>query len=207
MMDVNALLNLDVPLVLASGSPRRRQLLEHSGLKFSVVVPTVDEEAVDATMAPTQYVEELARLKALAGAELVTSNAIVLGSDTTVVLGGVVMNKPSNPAHAERMLAELQNRTHTVYTGIALFHKDSQKLLTASSATQVTFRELSAMEISAYVATGSPLDKAGAYGIQDDIGAFFVREIHGCYYTIVGLPLQLLYVSLRGFVAELKGAV
>lgn len=206
MMDVNALLNLHVPLVLASGSPRRKQLLEHSGLAFSVVVPTVDEEAVDVTMAPTQYVEELARLKAIAGAELSPSNAIVLGSDTTVVLDGVVMNKPENPAHAERMLSELQNRTHTVYTGIALFQKDSQKLFTASSATQVTFRELSAAEISAYVATGSPLDKAGAYGIQDDFGAFFVSEIQGCYYTIVGLPLQLLYVSLRKFVAELQGA-
>lgn len=206
MMDVNALLSLDVPLVLASGSPRRKQLLEHSGLAFSVVVPAVEEEAVDDTMPPGQYVEELARLKAMAGAELSPSNAIVLGSDTTVVLDGVVMNKPSSPAHAERMLNELQNRTHMVYTGIALFQKERNKLFTASSATQVTFRALTAEEIGAYVATGSPLDKAGAYGIQDDFGAFFVSEIHGCYYTIVGLPLQLLYVSLRRFVAELQGA-
>ncbi|NQW30815.1 MAG: septum formation protein Maf [Ignavibacteria bacterium] len=226
MINVNALLKLDKPLVLASASPRRRQLLEHIGLHHTTVTPNIDEDVVAVTLPPEQYVMQLALLKAIAGATIagaatsgaatsvsatiseatLVADSIVLGSDTTVVLDGVVMNKPINAADAVRMLTALSGNTHTVYTGIALYHAASKKSVTAFSATRVTFRPLTQEEIAAYVATESPLDKAGAYGIQDDFGAVFVSHVEGCYYTIVGLPLQLLYTTLQQFAALLKGA-
>lgn len=200
---LNSLLNLPYPLVLASQSPRRSALLTHVGFDFTTVVPDVDEDAVPTDGSPSVYVEHLAMLKAQRGASLIDHDAIVIGSDTTVVLDGAVLNKPRDAADAHRMLRTLSGRTHTVYTGLALATRSATpRTVCASRATDVTFRELSDEEIAAYVATGSPLDKAGAYGIQDDFGAVFVSSVHGCYYTIVGLPLELLYTTLRTFVAQ-----
>lgn len=203
---LNTLLQLPLPLVLASRSPRREALLRHVGFAFDVVVPDVDEDAVSTSMDPAAYVEHLAVLKAQRGAELVLRPSIVIGSDTTVVLDGQVLNKPSDADDAVRMLSTLSGRTHTVYTGIALIDTRTLVCTSAVRSTHVTFRELDAMEIRAYVDTGSPLDKAGAYGIQDDFGAVFVSRVEGCYYTIVGLPLELLYTELRAFVARIGHA-
>jgi len=203
---LNALLRLPLPLVLASQSPRRQALLRHVGFDFDVVVPDVDEDAVSTSLPPSDYVATLAELKARRGAVLVHQPSIVIGSDTTVVLDGVVLNKPVDEEDAIRMLTTLSGRTHTVYTGIALIDSRGDTCSTAVRSTHVTFRDLSAVEIRAYVDTGSPLDKAGAYGIQDDFGAVFVSKVDGCYYTIVGLPLELLYTELRAFVERAEHA-
>lgn len=205
MLSLNALLDIPCRLVLASQSPRRNALMRHVGFTFDTIVPNVDEEAVPTNMPPSSYVEHLALLKAQAAAATAQDEAIIIGSDTTVVLENVVLNKPSDPEDAKRMLGMLSGKTHTVYTGLALLYtSDSRRhQRLCSRATHVTFRELTKEEIDAYVASGSPLDKAGAYGIQDDFGAVFVHRVDGCYYTIVGLPLELLYTELRQLVREL----
>lgn len=178
--------------------------MRHVGFTFDTVIPNVDEDSVSTSMEPASYVEHLAMLKADAAAAMIDGDAVVIGSDTTVVLDGAVLNKPLNASDAHRMLRMLSGRTHTVYTGLALvyaFEGTSRKRI-ASRATHVTFRKLTDQEINAYVESGSPLDKAGAYGIQDDFGAVFVHRVEGCYYTIVGLPLELLYTELRSLVME-----
>jgi len=205
MISLNTLLNLPCRLVLASQSPRRNTLMRHVGFTFETVVPNVDEDSVPTTIEPSAYVEHLALLKATAACALCADDAIVIGSDTTVVLDGQVLNKPADNDDAYRMLRALSGRTHTVFTGLALVHvsASSMRKRISSRHTHVTFRDLSDDEIHAYISSGSPLDKAGAYGIQDDFGAMFVHPVDGCYYTIVGLPLELLYIELRQFVKEL----
>lgn len=207
MIVLNDLLHLPVPLVLASQSPRRQALMRHVGFSFSSVVPSIDEDALDTSIPSHEFVQELAYRKAMRGSEMVDGDVIVIGSDTTVVLDNTVLNKPADAAEAADMLRRLSGRTHTVHTGLALVARGKglgQRR--ASRATRVTFRELSDAEIDAYVASGSPLDKAGAYGIQDDFGAVFVSRVEGCYYTIVGLPLELLYTELRALVQGAHGA-
>lgn len=194
---LNTLLGLTKSLVLASQSPRRRELLTNVGFAFDVVKPDVDEESVPHSLPHDEYVVTLALMKARKGAAMVARPAIVIGSDTTVVLDGNVMNKPNDAAHAREMLRALSGRTHTVYTGLALV--DGGREMTAVGRAEVSFRELGSDEIDAYVSGGSPMDKAGAYGIQDDQGAIFVRRIEGCYFTVVGLPVELLYTSLKTF--------
>ncbi|MBU3698912.1 MAG: septum formation inhibitor Maf [Candidatus Kapabacteria bacterium] len=196
-------MHLPVPLVLASQSPRRQALMRHVGFQFTSIVPSIDEDAVDTSLPPHEYVRELAFRKAIRGCEMTQVDAIVIGSDTTVVLDDEVLNKPADADDAARMLRRLSGRTHVVHTGLALVGRGKGLgRRVASRATKVTFRELSDEEIAAYVASGSPLDKAGAYGIQDDFGAVFVSHVEGCYYTIVGLPLELLYTELRCLVEE-----
>lgn len=195
---MNLLLGLGKPLVLASQSPRRRDLLSNVGFTFSVVNPDVDESSVPDTLPPDEYVSTLALMKALKGSALCARPAIVIGSDTTVVIDGQVLNKPTHAGDATRMLKTLSGRTHTVFTGIAIV--DGERSTTAVGRADVTFRDLDEEEIAAYVEGGSPMDKAGAYGIQDDQGAVFVRHIEGCYFAVVGLPMALLYTTLRDFV-------
>jgi septum formation protein len=202
MIRLNTLLRLPRPLVLASQSPRRQALMRHVGFDFSVVRPDVDEDSVSTALDPADYVQQLATMKARRGAELVEEPSIVIGSDTTVVLDGAVLNKPLHADDAKRMLRSLSGRTHTVHTGLALVDSADGRTVATSRATLVTFRDLDDDEIDAYVEGGSPLDKAGAYGIQDDFGAVFVSRVEGCYYTIVGLPLELLYTTLRAFVSR-----
>lgn len=202
MIVLNDLLSVPVPLVLASQSPRRQALLRHVGFTYTTVIPNIDEDAVSTSLEPAAYVKELALRKAQRGGELVEHDAIIIGSDTTVVLDGEVLNKPTDAEDAVLMLRKLSARTHTVYTGLALVGTGAGLGTRVSvRSTDVTFRSLSDTEIAAYVASGSPLDKAGAYGIQDDFGAVFVSRVEGCYYTIVGLPLELLYTELRELVA------
>ena len=129
--------------------------------------------------------------------------ALTLGADTVVLLNGEVLGKPRSEAEARSMLGRLSGATHTVCTGLALLHPSSGRSVTGNEATQVTFAELSDEEIAGYVATGSPMDKAGAYGIQDDYGALFVSSIDGDYHNVVGLPLHRLYRMLTQHFADL----
>jgi septum formation protein len=196
-------LQLHAPLILASASPRRKKLLEQLGLDFRVVVSAFDEDVIPTNISPQDYVQILAQSKALRVAQNLGEAAIVIGADTTVVLQGYILNKPLDAADAVRMLSLLSNRTHEVFTGIALVecHADGSvtKTIQDVSRTEVRFRQLSTEEIRGYVIGGAPLDKAGSYGIQDDFGAVFVEGIHGCYNNVVGLPLELLYRRLREF--------
>ena len=189
------MLALQVPFVLASQSPRRRSLLEQLGLTFSIQ-PSPAEEIWPDGLPPSAAVEVLALQKA-ASVATVNPEALTLGADTIVVLEDEVLGKPADAAEARAMLRRLSGATHTVFTGIALVHPASGRQIVTHEATAVTFATLHREEIAAYVATGSPLDKAGAYGIQDDHGALFVQRIDGDYYTVVGLPLHRLYSALR----------
>ena len=202
---MNPLLPFKRPLILASASPRRRLLLQQLNLDFEVRTANIDEERIASGLAPRDYVQTLAQRKAIAVAAE-HDTAIVIGADTIVVLDGAILNKPANPTDAKAMLRTLSDRTHEVYTGFAIVQQPGGELLTDVQTTAVRFRHLDDDEIAAYVASGSPLDKAGSYGIQDDFGAVFVQEIRGCYYNVVGLPLELLYRRLRELCEQGEGS-
>ncbi len=190
---------LPFSLVLASRSPRRAALLRQIGVDFTVAPADLDEENLSLPLdAYEEYVVRLAMHKAHHVGAQWEQPAVVLAADTIVVLEGEIFNKPADPAHAYQMLRRLSGRTHTVYTGYVL-HPVQLPLpeVHRCRATRVTFRALEDEEIWAYIRTGSPMDKAGAYGIQDDFGAVFVDRIEGCYYTVVGLPLSAVYQDLR----------
>lgn len=180
-------------LILASQSPRRRDLLSLMGLTFQVIVSGAEESAPSSSMGPDQLVEHNALEKALAVARQ-RPDACVLGADTVVVLGQTILGKPRDAFDARSMLSSLQGRTHTVFTGIALVHRD--RVLVRSDSTDVTFSPMSPDEINWYVGSGEPLDKAGAYGIQG-LGGMFVERIDGNYFTVMGLSLPLVYDMLR----------
>ncbi|GGP41664.1 Maf family protein [Shewanella saliphila] len=178
--------------VLASTSPRRKELLaqagfSYTGFNFELVAPDIDETPQPGEQA-ADYVRRLAAEKAQAGLLLSQhfSQAKVLGSDTIVVLNGVILGKPVDSEDAKRMLSLLSGQTHEVMTAVAL--TDGQQTLTRLCSTQVSFCALSAADIDAYIASGEPMDKAGAYGIQA-LGGCFVKSISGSYSAVVGLPL------------------
>jgi septum formation protein len=172
-------------LYLASGSPRRRELLTQLGVSFERIVTQVEEVRRPGEEA-RQYVLRLARDKARAGVVAATQNLPVLGADTIVILNGEVLEKPRDAEHASEMLRQLSGQTHQVMTAVAL--ADSQAMLDCLVVTDVTFCSLSGQDIADYVASGEPMDKAGGYGIQG-AGGRFVRKINGSYYAVVGLPL------------------
>ena len=174
-----------VTLYLASASPRRRELLSQLGITFERLVTDVEEQRQPGETAEG-YVRRLAHDKAKAGVTLSRQDLPVLGADTIVVLNGEVLEKPHDAAHASAMLSKLSGKTHQVMTAIAL--ADRQQLLDCLVVTEVTFRNLTAHDINEYIATGEPMDKAGAYGIQGK-GGNFVRKINGSYHAVVGLPL------------------
>jgi septum formation protein len=186
-------------LILASSSPRRKELLQTLGLPFSVLTSDV-EETTKPGLSPREIVEELALRKASAVASRLTEG-IVLGSDTIVVLDGEVLGKPADEADACRMLKSLQGREHTVYSGVALVDVQTGQREVSSSRTQVRIGSMTDREIAAYVATGEPMDKAGSYAIQG-IGATIVEGISGDYFTVVGLPLRLTAAMLSRFGVE-----
>ncbi len=180
-------------IILASASPRRAELLQQIGLKFSVRPADIDETPeVDET--PQHYVERLAREKALAVAES-APQCLVLGSDTSVVLDGRILGKPTDAADARETLARLSGATHQVMTAVALANDGQCQSVLVT--TEVCFRDLSSEEIDAYVASGEPMDKAGSYGIQG-LGGIFVNELRGSYSAVVGLPLQETAALLAG---------
>ena len=186
--------NRDDQLILASASPRRAELLRQIGIPFRRVVSGVDEDLQDPAD-PEEHVRELSRRKAedVAGP---LSSGIVLGADTVVVLDEHILGKPADEKEAAEMLAMLSGRTHQVYTGLTLIDAGSRASVSHVEVTEVTFRKLAEDEIAAYAATGEPLDKAGAYGIQGK-GALLVSGIRGCYFNVVGLPLGGLLTALR----------
>ena len=181
-------MTFDLPLTLASSSPRRRQLLEMLGLQVRVVPPNIPEVRRPVET-PFDYVERLAREKALA-----VTGRLVLAADTTVVMRDEVLEKPVDAADALRMLKKLQGRTHQVVTSVALVA--DQVIQQATDVTNVTFRRLDESFLEAYVATGEPMDKAGAYGIQG-YGAALVERIDGDFFSVMGLPLRLVLELLE----------
>lgn len=181
-------------LILASQSPRRRHLLHRLGFSFRVD-PSAIEEVFNPTQTPARNAKRVALEKAREVSERHPAG-IILGADTIVVLGSSMFAKPHNRKDAFSMLRKLSGRTHTVVTGIALVDTTRRKSIVRSVSTRVTFRRLSDDEIRSYIRSGSPMDKAGAYGIQDDYGALFVKRIQGCFYNVVGLPLVALYEAL-----------
>jgi len=194
-------MTLNVPLVLASASPRRKHLLEVMGLEPIIKPADIHEEELEGE-GPDEMVGRLALEKAMAIAPSYP-DALVLGSDTTVVLDSDVLGKPESESDAAAMLRSLSGRTHSVMTSVALVHLASNRHVVAVEVTEVTFDELTDPQIDRYVQGGSPMDKAGAYGIQDDHGAFFVQRIDGDYYTVMGLPLNRLYRTVHSSFPDL----
>jgi septum formation protein len=179
-------------LILASSSPRRKELLENIHLSFKVSSSDVDESFSNG-LSPAEVVMELADRKAKAVA-VSNPESFVLGADTIVVLDGSILGKPNDEQEAIEMLKKLSGNTHEVYTGVAIVSpKDS---ICFYEKTTVTFWELTETEINMYVSSGEPLDKAGAYGIQQ-LGSFLVKEIHGDYFSVVGLPVARTVRELR----------
>ena len=174
-------------VILASASPRRRELLSRLAVPFTVMPADVNEQQHPGE-APLSYVMRMAQTKAAHIAQHFPE-ALVLGADTVVVLGQQVLGKPANTAHAQHMLTQLSGRQHTVITGLALLRHCQQLVYLDSVSTRVQFRRLSAADIAQYIATDEPFDKAGAYAIQGHAAAF-VASVDGCYTNVVGLPLH-----------------
>ena len=188
-------------LVLASASPRRRELLRQMGLEFIVCPSNVEESIVDLPEEPEARVGFLAIRKAREVARTYTDH-LVLGVDTVVALPGRILEKPAGPDEAVQMLQDLSDGWHSVYSGMVLIHAASGREELAVVKTDVHFLALSELEIRAYVNTGEPLDKAGAYGIQGQ-AAIFVDELRGCYFNVVGLPLARLAAMLKKYGIQL----
>ena len=187
-------------IILASASPRRRELLERIGVTgFTVAAPNVDE-SVEPGLSPADIVETLSLRKARAAAEHFGPDGLIIAADTVVALDAGVLGKPRDEADAFAMLSALSGREHRVYTGITVLQ--GARAVTEHEATAVTFRELSPDEIRGYIATGEPMDKAGAYGIQG-VGALLVSGIRGDYSNVMGLPVFRLGQILFGFGLDL----
>lgn len=195
-MDGNDMTEHKLPLVLASGSPRRRELLAFLGVPFSCVVSGADEHV--SPCQPEEMVRKLAQIKAECVLDLLETPSVVLGADTVVVLDGEILGKPADAPEAAAMLSRLQGHTHTVVTGICLLNSETGEHMVDYERTEVIFAPMTDEEIADYVATGDPLDKAGAYGIQGPC-AVHIPGIHGCYYNVMGLPLHKLYRMLKAF--------
>jgi septum formation protein len=186
---------LSSPVYLASKSPRRKKLLNQINIKFKVIDIHVDETSKNGEL-PSVMVKRLSKEK-MAKAREKINEGIIITADTIVVIDHKILGKPKNKKDAEKILKKLSGRTHTVYTGFSLFNYSNNKFITDYEKTSVTFRDLESDEIKNYIASGTPMDKAGAYGIQDDFGAVFIKKINGDYYNVVGLPLSSLYDSLK----------
>lgn len=186
-------------LILASQSPRRRELLERMGLTQFEIRPAVGEETASSDLSPAQLVEELSRQKAREVVQTAGADDLIIAADTVVAADDRVLGKPHTRDEAVEMLRFLSGRTHTVYTGVTVQQGD--RALTQHEATHVLFRPLTEAEIRAYVDTGEPMDKAGAYGIQGR-GCVLVEGIRGDYYNVMGLPVCRLGLMLREFGVE-----
>lgn len=184
-----------IPLILASKSPRRQELMQLMELDFKVLLKDVDESYPDG-LSPEEIACYIAEKKALAFIdERLTS--LVITADTIVACNGEILGKPADAAHAKEMLTKLSGTTHQVYTGVSLAYRD--KLQTFYDETEVCFRELSEEEIEHYIHQYNPLDKAGSYGIQDWLGFIAVEKITGSYTNVMGLPTEKLYTALSNF--------
>ena len=189
---------MPMKLILASGSPRRAEILRNAGLSFEVQPAYVDESLVSGERAE-DYVLRLAKTKVQIVATTAAKNsghAFIIGADTTVVCNGRVFGKPENPAEAREMLQALSGKTHEVCTGIAIVRTPDGLQASGIETTRVAFLPLSQDHLDAYIATGEPFDKAGGYGIQG-VGGKFIPRIEGCYFNVMGLPLSRTWQMLR----------
>lgn len=180
-------------IILASGSPRRRELLTRLGLVFTII-PAEIEEDITALQQPEDLVRKIAFQKACYVSKRL-NQGLIISADTIVVLAGQVLGKPVSETDAFEKLRMLSGKCHEVITGVCVMDVDSGNIQLESETTRVFFREISDQEINLYIAAGECLDKAGAYGIQG-LGSLFVDRIEGCYYNVVGLPLTRLYLML-----------
>ncbi|MGI6706382.1 MAG: Maf family protein [Clostridia bacterium] len=182
-------------ITLASGSPRRKELLLQMGLSFDVVPSSVEETIPDG-FSFAETVKILAKQKAESVVAISNKDSIVIGADTIVVFEEEILGKPRDQNHAFQMLKALQSREHLVFTGLCLIDNSSHRILLDHEKTIVKMATIDDDEIARYIATGEPMDKAGAYGIQGR-GGMFIEEIRGCYYNVVGLPLAKLRFMLK----------
>ena len=183
-------------IILASASPRRKELLAKIGLKFSIEKSNI-EEGLDLKLTPKKLAERLSYRKAYKISKK-HSNAVIIAADTVVVLNGKIIGKPKNPKEAVSILKKLSGKIHSVITAFTIFDTKTSKSITKSVETKVFMKKLTEKEINYYVNTGEPLDKAGAYGIQG-FGGIFIEKIDGDYYNVVGLPLTALIRELKNF--------
>jgi|SRR5690554_4164958 len=189
------MIKTDLPIYLASKSPRRQKLLKQINLDFKVITVDVNE-SLKINELPAKAVKRLASEKLKKAKEKI-KKGIIITADTIVVLNKEILGKPINEKDAFKILNKLSGKTHIVYTGFAISNLQEEKTIIDYEKTLVTFRKLNRKEILDYIRTGSPMDKAGAYGIQDDFGAVFIKKINGCYYNVVGLPLSKVYSTLQ----------
>ena len=183
-------------IILASASPRRREILKLTGLKFSVCAGSYEED-LDLPLRPRELARHLSSKKAEAVAKKYR-NAIVIAADTFIVFKDRLLGKPRNEKDAEKMLTMLNGKSHSVITGFTIIDTGDNKTLSRSVSTMVYFKKLSREDIRAYVRTKEPLDKAGAYAVQG-LGAVFVEKINGDFFNVMGLPLCVLSESLKKF--------
>ena len=183
-------------VILASASERRQELLSRIIEEFDIMVSGFDENTVVFNDSISEYVKEISKGKALEIKEKITDNAIIISADTVVAFDGRILGKPKDRKDAFQMLKSLQGKSHEVYTGVTVINTKNNIIKQDSVATEVTFSEISDDEIIKYIETGEPLDKAGAYGIQGK-GGVFVEKINGCYYNVVGLPLNRLKAMIE----------
>ncbi len=197
MSNVQCLMtNIQRPLILASKSPRRSQLLREAGFDFSVQTFDVDE-SFPPEMPPEEVAPWLAQRKAEAAAHLIQGDEIILAADSVVILGRQIFNKPASYEEAFGMIRALSGRQHTVITGVCLLSKEKEKVF--AGVTKVWFSELSDEEIDYYIRTCEPFDKAGSYGAQDWIGHCKITRIEGTFQNVMGLPVDLVYAELKNF--------
>lgn len=191
-------------LILASDSPRRKELLENAGIEFAVRPAQINEARLQGESAE-DYVRRLAREKALSVARTAPPGTLVLGADTAVAAAGQIFEKPVDAADAARMLRLLSGGTHRVLTGVCIVRAPEKIEALKHETTTVIFNPMTEEEIQRYVASGEPLDKAGAYGIQG-LASKFVRRVEGCFFNVVGLPVPLVYSLLSSIPDESPGA-
>ncbi len=189
-----------VPLILASASPRRKELLANLGLNIKIKVSQVDE-TMEEDIPPAQQVEKLAERKAAAVASE-TAEGLVIGADTLVVLAGKPLGKPANRQEAVQMINELQGKSHEVLTGLAVIDAATGQSVVTHQTTAVHFKPMTREQVERYVSTGEPYDKAGAYAVQGK-ASIFIESIQGCYFNVVGLPVSKLADALRVFGVEI----
>ncbi len=185
-------------VILASKSPRRVEILEKIVKEFEVVQSNFDENTVDFKGDIEKYVKDLSRNKAIEVSKRLNEPSIVIAADTVVFQDGKVLEKPKNEEDAFSMLSSLSGNTHKVYSGICLINTYNDTVVTDCDCTEVRFSELNPRQIRNYINSGEPMDKAGAYGIQG-LGGAFVEGINGCYYNVMGLPLNKLYKALENY--------
>lgn len=184
-------------LLLASNSPRRRELLKMLDIPFEIAPSIEVDESYDPAMPAEDVPAYLSTVKGDAYSAAISPADIVITADTVVIADGKILGKPADEADAKAMLRLLSGRTHTVITGVSI--TDTERRHTFSAATEVTFASLSDSEIDYYIERYRPFDKAGAYGIQEWIGAIGIESIHGSFYNVMGLPIHRLYTALRTF--------